>query len=87
MLNHPDLQPNAVINRWIGGILTFTFKLVHVPAKDFKGTDGLSWRRRADNNTELEESDEDTDEDNETDQESNINRNIREWTSESSSLI
>ena len=42
MLNHPDLQPNAVINHWIGGILTFTFKLIHISAKNFKGTDGLS---------------------------------------------
>ena len=87
MLNHPNLQPNAVINRWIGGILTFSFKLVHVPAKNFKGTDGLSWRRRADDDTDPEESDKDTDEDDETDQESNIDKNIQEWTSESSSLI
>ena len=32
MLNEPDLQPNAAINRWIQGILLFDFKLVHVPA-------------------------------------------------------
>jgi len=38
----PTFSPIAVINRWIGGILTFTFKLVHVPSKNFKGTDGLS---------------------------------------------
>ena len=46
-------------------------------------------RRRADDDTDPEESDEDTDEDDKTDQESNINinKNIREWTSESSSLI
>ena len=61
MLNHPDLQPNAVINQWIGGILTFSFKLIHVPAKNFKGTNGLSQRRRADDDTDPEESDEDTD--------------------------
>ena len=85
MLNHPDLQPNAVINRWIGGILTFSFKLVHIPAKNFKGTDGLSWRRRADDDTDPEESDKDTDEDNETNQESDIDKKIQEWTSESSS--
>ena len=87
MLNHPDPQPNAVINRWIGGILTFSFKLIHIPAKNFKGTDGLSQRRRADDDTDPEESDEDTDEDDETDQESDIDKNIQEWTSESSSLI
>ena len=35
MLNNPNIQPNATINRWIAGILLFDFKLVHVP-------DGLS---------------------------------------------
>ena len=54
----------------------FSFKLVHVPAQNFKGTDGLSWRRRADDDTDPEESNEDTDEDDETDQESNIDKNI-----------
>src|SRR6266481_9786657 len=37
MLNRPNLQPNAVTNRCIGGILMYTFKLIHVPAKNFKG--------------------------------------------------
>ena len=87
MLNHSDLQPSAMINQWIGGILTFSFKLIHVPAKNFKGTDGLSQRRRADDDTDPEESDEDTNEDDETDQESDIDKNIQEWTSGSSSLI
>jgi hypothetical protein len=32
MLNDPDIQPNATINRWIEGINLFDFKLVHVPA-------------------------------------------------------
>jgi hypothetical protein len=32
MLNNPDIQPNATINRWIADILLFDFKLVHVPA-------------------------------------------------------
>src|SRR6266481_8566155 len=63
MLNCPNLQPNAVINRWIGGILTYTFKLIHVPAKNFKGTVGLSWRRKADDDTKPEESNEDSDDD------------------------
>ena len=31
MINNPDIQPNATINRWIAGILLFEFKLVHVP--------------------------------------------------------
>ena len=44
MLNEPELQPNAVINRWIQGILLFDFTLVHVPATQFKGPDALSCR-------------------------------------------
>ena len=44
MLNEPDLQPNATINRWIQGILLFDFKLIHVPATQFKGPDALSRR-------------------------------------------
>ncbi|KAJ3474731.1 hypothetical protein NLI96_g12289 [Meripilus lineatus] len=31
MLSNPDIQPSASINRWIVSILTFHFKLVHVP--------------------------------------------------------
>ena len=42
MLNEPELQPNAVINRWIHGILLFDFTLVHIPASKFKGLDALS---------------------------------------------
>ena len=41
MLNEPELQPNAVINRWIQGILLFDFRLVHIPANKFKGPDAL----------------------------------------------
>jgi transposase InsO family protein len=48
MLNEPDLQPNATINRWIQGILLFDFTLVHVPAIRFKGPDALSRRPLAD---------------------------------------
>lgn len=42
MLNNPDLQPNASINRWIQGILMFDFELRHVPAEKHKGPDALS---------------------------------------------
>ena len=42
MLNNPDIQPNATINRWIATILLFHFKLVHVPAAKHAGPDGLS---------------------------------------------
>ena len=45
MLNHPDIQPSAVLNRWIKGIKQFTFKLVHIPAHRHKGPDALSRRR------------------------------------------
>lgn len=44
MLNDPDLQPNAAINRWIQGILMFNFTLVHVPAERHQGPDALSRR-------------------------------------------
>jgi hypothetical protein len=42
MINNPDLQPNMTINRWIAGILLFSFKLVHVSALKHKGVNGLS---------------------------------------------
>ena len=48
MLNEPELQPNAVINRWIQGILLFDFTLVHVPGIRFRGPDALSRRPRED---------------------------------------
>jgi hypothetical protein len=48
MLNEPDLQPNAAMNRWIQGILMLNFVLIHVPATKFKGPDALSWRIAAD---------------------------------------
>jgi hypothetical protein len=42
MLNNPDIQPNATINRWIAGILLFDFKLVHVPTIHHTAADRLS---------------------------------------------
>jgi hypothetical protein len=42
MINNPNLQPNMTINRWIAGILLFSFKLVHVSTLKHKGVDGLS---------------------------------------------
>ncbi|CAL1712332.1 unnamed protein product [Somion occarium] len=44
MLNEPDLQPNASVNRWIQGILLFDFELIHIPAERHKGPDALSRR-------------------------------------------
>jgi hypothetical protein len=52
MLNEPDLQPNAAVNRWIQGILLFDFKLVHVHAARFKGPDALS-RREPDDDEDI----------------------------------
>lgn len=47
MINNPDIQPNATINRWIAGILLFNFQLRHVSAKDHTPADGLSRRPEA----------------------------------------
>jgi hypothetical protein len=47
LLNNPDLQPDAAVNRWIQGILMFHFELIHVPAVRFQGPDALSRRGRA----------------------------------------
>lgn len=44
MINNPDVQPNATINRWIAGILLFDFELRHISAKDHTAADGLSRR-------------------------------------------
>jgi hypothetical protein len=41
MLNHPEMGPNATINRWIEKIMMFHFELRHVAGKSF-GPDGLS---------------------------------------------
>jgi Integrase zinc binding domain len=54
MINNPDIQPSATINRWIAGILLFDFKLRHVPAKDHVAADGLSRRPGAPENPEDE---------------------------------
>ena len=47
MINNPNIQPNATINRWIANILLFNFKLCHVSAKDHAPADGLSRRLEA----------------------------------------
>jgi len=63
MLNHPDLQPNAAINRWIGGILLFDFTLVHVPASQHQGPDALSRRPRVEGDTDPSDEEEEDDQD------------------------
>jgi len=52
MLNHPELGPNATINRWIEKILMFHFDLRHVSGKTF-GPDGLSRRDKQDGDEEF----------------------------------
>src|SRR5882724_9326623 len=42
MLNNPDIQPGAMLNRWIVGIKLFQFELVQVPGRLHNGLDGLS---------------------------------------------
>ncbi|KIO08930.1 hypothetical protein M404DRAFT_132924, partial [Pisolithus tinctorius Marx 270] len=42
MINNPDLQPNMTINRWITGVLLFSFRLVHIPVDRHASPDGLS---------------------------------------------
>src|SRR3984893_6030185 len=57
MLNNPDVQPNAAMNRWIAGILLFDFDLVHIPADKHTGADGLSRRRAADGEEDTDSED------------------------------
>ena len=44
MLNRPDVQASAHVNRWIEAVLMFDFELVHVPGVKHKGPDALSRR-------------------------------------------
>jgi integrase-like protein/reverse transcriptase-like protein len=62
MINQPDMQPNATMNRWIYGILLFNFVLRHVPAQNHAGPDGLSRRPRAEDDSEDEDTAEAADE-------------------------
>ena len=57
MLQNPDIQPSASINRWIVSILTFHFTLVHVKGA-VHGPDGLSRRPRQPDDPEEDEDDE-----------------------------
>jgi len=59
MLNNPDIQPGAVVNRWIVGIKLFQLELVHVPGCLHTGPDGLSCHAASPN--DLIDEDEDTD--------------------------
>ena len=59
MLNNPDLQPNAAINRWIQGILLFDFELHHIPGEKHRGPDALSRKEPTVEDWEEAEMDED----------------------------
>jgi hypothetical protein len=61
MLNNPDIQPNAAVNRWIVGIKLFDFTLVHVPAEKHAAADGMSRRRRAPEDSDEEDDEESAD--------------------------
>ena len=60
MLQNPDIAPSASINRWILAILTFHFKLVHVPGT-MHGPDGLSRRPRQPDDDDVDWGKEETD--------------------------
>jgi hypothetical protein len=63
MLNNPDIQLNAAMNRWIVGILMFDFTLKHVPGSKHQGLDRLSCRQHApEDNDEDDESSDDIEE-------------------------
>lgn len=57
LLNNPDLQPDAAVNRWIQGILMFHFELIHVPAVRFQGPDALSRRGLAEGEVAADDDD------------------------------
>ena len=54
MINNLDIQPNAMINRWISAILLFDFQLRHIPGHAH-GPDGLSRCSRAPEDPAVEE--------------------------------
>lgn len=51
MIQNPDL-PNAPMTRWILYISLFDFTLNHVPAQSHQGPDGLSRRKKAEDDSE-----------------------------------
>ena len=57
MLNAPDLQPNAAMNRWIQGILMFDFTLKHVSGRCHLAADALSRRQLGEGEEVVEDDD------------------------------
>ncbi|KNZ76466.1 hypothetical protein J132_10441 [Termitomyces sp. J132] len=56
MLQNPNIQPSASMNRWIMAILMFHFELVHVKGT-FHGPDGLSQHPPQPDDTPVDDSD------------------------------
>lgn len=56
MINNPDIQPNAAVNRWIAGILLFSFTMVHVPSERI-AADGPSRQTRQPEDLQEEDDD------------------------------
>jgi hypothetical protein len=61
MLNNPDIQPNAAVNRWIVSIKLFDFTLVHVPAERHAAADSMSRRRKVPEDSDEEDDEESAD--------------------------
>ena len=51
MVNKPDMMPSILGNRWLAFIQLFDYEIVHIPAERHKGPDGLSRRRRTDDDS------------------------------------
>ena len=62
MINNPDIQPNASMNRWIVAILLFNFKLRHVPGSKHASPDGISRHRRSPDDNKIDETPQEIDE-------------------------
>ena len=51
MVNKPDMMLSIPGNRWLAFIQLFDYEIVHIPAERHKGPDGLSRRRRTDDDS------------------------------------
>ena len=45
MVNKPDMMPSIPGNRWLAFIQLFDYEIVHIPAEQHKGPNGLLRRR------------------------------------------
>ena len=46
MVNKPDMMPSIPGNRWLAFIQLFDYEIVHIPAEQHKGPDGLLRRQQ-----------------------------------------